>query len=227
MAKSFTINTPEYQEAQKKFYAYNVANDESALNTLNIKSIKFDFHLNNKNMTLTNNDNDEQINIVYKLDDENAATLISLQDFYTSNYDKIIDMSAKGNYVANDITAAIHTVSANNIFSKDVNAYIFNMTNNVNTINAFILTINAAAKVIPIFLGGGITGETAALLDSFTFGILPANVVDSSEEDTSKLVAIFIVYGVPYFKNNDEDSTSTAIEKSDISITIYYMGDDE
>lgn len=46
MAKSFTINTPKYQTAQKKFYAYNVANDESVLNTSNIKSTTFNFHLN-------------------------------------------------------------------------------------------------------------------------------------------------------------------------------------
>lgn len=37
MTKSFTINAPEYQEEQKKFYAYNVANDESVINAASIK----------------------------------------------------------------------------------------------------------------------------------------------------------------------------------------------
>lgn len=37
MTKSFTINAPEYQEEQKKFYAYNVANDESIINAASIK----------------------------------------------------------------------------------------------------------------------------------------------------------------------------------------------
>ena len=41
-------------------------------------------------MTWIKGGTDTQISIVYKLDDENTATLISLQDFYTNNYDKII-----------------------------------------------------------------------------------------------------------------------------------------
>lgn len=49
MAKSFTINTPKYQTAQKEFYAYNVANNESVLNTSSIKSTTFNFHLTDKN----------------------------------------------------------------------------------------------------------------------------------------------------------------------------------
>ena len=227
MAKSFTINTPEYQAAQKKFYAYNVANNKSVLNTSNIKSASFSFHFTNKNMTRTSSSNDEWVNIAYILDDENTATLISLQDFYTNNYNKIIDMSAKGNYVANDTTADIQTMSANNIFSKDVNAYMFNMSNTDNSINAFILTINAAAKAVPAFMLGITKNDgAAALLDSFTFGVLPAYLIDSSEEDKSKLVAIFMTCGFPYFKN-DEDSPDVATAESDISITIYYTGDDE
>ncbi len=38
MIKLFTINTPEYQEEQKKFYAYDVANDESILTSVSSKN---------------------------------------------------------------------------------------------------------------------------------------------------------------------------------------------
>lgn len=38
MTKSFTINAPEYQEEQKRFYAYNVANDESIINAASIRN---------------------------------------------------------------------------------------------------------------------------------------------------------------------------------------------
>lgn len=225
MAKSFTINTPEYQTAQKKFYAYNVANDESVLNTSNIKSTTFNFHFTNKNMTYVKGDTNLSSAIVYKLDDENTAILISLRDFYTSNYDKIIDMSAKGNYIAKDASADIESASANNIFSKDINAYTFNMADVSNSINAFVLAINAAAKAIPEFAANNIT-DAVALLDSFTFGLLPALFVDASEEDESKLAGIFMQYGFPYF-GDGKVNADTEIAESDISVTIYYMGDDK
>lgn len=227
MSKSFTINTPKYQTAQKEFYAYNVANDESVLNTSNIKSATFTFHLTDKNMTFVKGGSDMQVSIVYRLDDENTATLISLRDFYIGNYEKIVDMSAKGNYVANDNGAnAVDSTSANNIFSKDINAYIFNMTDEGTSINAFILAIGAAAKAILTFLVGDADGGVAALLDSFTFGVLPARIVDSSEEDESKLAGVFTLFGFPYF-GDGKDSTDEGGATSDISVTIYYKGDDE
>lgn len=227
MAKSFTINTPKYQTAQKEFYAYNVANNESVLNTSNVKSATFSFHLTDKNMIFVKGGSDTRVSIVYRLNDENTATLISLQDFYTSNYDKIIDMSAKGNYVINDNGAdGVDSISANSIFSKDINAYIFNMTEEGTIINAFILAIGAAAKAILTFLVGGKDDGVAALLDSFTFGVLPAHMVDSSEEDESKLAGIFMLYGFPYF-GDAEGSTDEGGAESDISVTIYYKGDDE
>lgn len=226
MAKSFTINTPKYQTAQKEFYAYNVTNNESVLNTSNIKSTTFDFHFTNKNMAYVKGGTDSQISIVYRLDDENTAALISLRDFYMSNYDKVVDMSAKGNYAVSSDTAEIDSISANNIFSKDINAYMFNMSEESAAINAFVLSINAAAKAILTFLDGGADDGTAALIDSFTFGVLPAVLVDESEEDESKLAGIFMLYAYPYF-GKGEDETDKGIAKSDISVTIYYGGDDE
>lgn len=234
MAKSFTINTTEYQAAQKKFYAHNVANDESVLNTSNIKSTTFNFHFTNKNMIAVDDGSDESPRIIYGLDDENTITLISLQDFYINNYSKIIDMSAKGAYSFNvpiDENTPI-IMSASNIFSKDVNAYKLDITIGSDKYeNIFVLTINAAAKAFPMFTDMKFSDSTMefASMDSFTFGILPAHLIDTSEEDESKLAGIFMVYGFPYFlgpsSTPDEDIHETTI--SDISVTIYYMGDDE
>lgn len=213
MNKSFTINTPEYQNAQKKFYAYNVANDKSTLNTSNIKSITFNFHLTNENMTLASedDDNDDMPRYMYTLDDENTATLHSLQDFYINNYDKIIDMSAKGNYIVN-VSSSI-TALANNIFSKDVNAYTITLSDDNDNYNFFILSADVAAKTLPILLSS--TVETnITLADSFAFVIAD---VSSSEA----LEAGFMSYGIPYFADFGDSS------KSDISVIIYYIGDDE
>lgn len=226
MSKSFTINTPKYQTAQKEFYAYNVANDKSVLNTSNIKSTTFNFHFTNKNMTYVKGGTDSQISIVYRLDDENTAALISLRDFYISNYDKVVDMSAKGNYVVSAETADIDSLSAKNIFSKDINAYMFNMSDVSGALDAFVLSINAAAKAILTFLAGGADDGAAALIGSFTFGVLPAVLVDESEEDESKLAGVFMLYAYPYF-GKGEDETDKGIAESDISVTIYYTGDDE
>ena len=236
MAKSFTINTPKYQTAQKEFYAYNVTNDKSVLNTSNIKSTTFSFHLNIENVkTLDVGSSPTIERYVYTLDDENSAELVSLQNFYINNYDKIIDMSAKGSYNADFTKADTEgnipvAMSASNIFSKDVNAYILDMSIDTGKLeNSFILTINAAAKSYLMLGGNNFTNSTElAPMDSFTFITLPASEIDSSEKDTSKLIGAFIVYGYPYFMEPGEDgNTSGIIAESDISVTIYYMGDDK
>lgn len=236
MAKSFTINTSKYQAAQKKFYAYNVANDKSVLNTSNIKSATFNFHFTNKNMILIQDGSDENARGIYKLDDENTAILISLQNFYLNNYGKIIDMSANGDYnfdlkLSSGENSSI-IMSASNIFSKNVNAYKLDMTVGSDIItNVFILTINAAAKAFPMAIAEKISGENTelALMDDFTFGLIPTHFIDESEEDESKLTGLFMIYGFPYFlgPSSKPDEDISGIANSNIAVNMLYMGDDE
>ena len=69
MTKSFTINAPEYQEEQKKFYVYNVANDEAIINAASIKKATFSFHLTSDNLVLLNESSENKINYVYQFDE--------------------------------------------------------------------------------------------------------------------------------------------------------------
>lgn len=87
MTKLFTVNTPEYQRAQKKFYAYNVVND--SIDTSTIKTKEFEIILENYEKTYLSD------NSILKITLTNAQRKIveDANKFCYENQDRIISLT--------------------------------------------------------------------------------------------------------------------------------------
>lgn len=210
MTKSFTINAPEYQEEQKKFYAYNVANDESIINTASIKKATFSFHLTSDNLVLLNESSDNKINYVYQFDEENSNVLFALRAFYITNYERIISMTAKADYAA---TVQEINLGATKIFTNKVDAYIANLAEASlsNPVNDFILTCKPSAKSIMLF-----TNEASIesiLTDEFIFRV--TNALDDNRNEK----CVIVTYEGWF--------TDFKPASSDIDVSIYYTEDEK
>lgn len=211
MTKSFTINAPEYQEEQKKFYAYNVANDESIINAASIKKATFSFHLTSGNLVLLNASSDNKINYVYQFDEENSNALFALRAFYITNYERIISMTAKAEYAA---TVQEMNLATTKIFTDKVDAYIANLAGASlsNPVNDFILTCKPSAKN-SIMLFTNEANINNILADEFIFRV--TNTLDDNYNEK----CVFITYEGWF---TDFESAS-----SDIDVSIYYTEDEK
>ena len=208
MTKSFTINAPEYQAEQKKFYAYNVANDESIINAASIKKATFSFHLTSDNLVLLNESSADKINYVYQFDEENSNVLFALRDFYATNYERVISMTANAEYAA---TSQEINFGATKIFTNKVDAYIANadgLTNGV-PVNDFILTCKPSAKN-SIMLFTNQASIESILNDEFIFRV--TNTLDDNRNEK----CVLITYN-SFFTG--------AVANSDIAVSIYYTED--
>lgn len=209
MTKSFTINAPEYQEEQKKFYAYNVANDEAIINAASIKRATFSFHMTSANLTLQNESDSNKIQYIYLFDEENSNVLFALRDFYIANYERIIGMTAKGDYAA---TAPGISLDTTKIFTNNVDAYIGNFTQESmgDSINDFILTCKPSPKnsTMPFTNEASIA---SILGDEFIFRI--TNTLDDARNEK----AAFVTYEGWFTDFGDANSN--------IDVSIYYMED--
>ena len=209
MTKSFTINAPEYQAEQKKFYAYNVANDESIINAASIKKATFCFHLTSDNLVLLNESSENKINYVYQFNEENSNVLFALREFYITNYERIINMTANAEYAA---TAQEINFGATKIFTNKVDAYIANadgLTNGV-PVNDFILTCKPSAKNSIMQFTNQANIESI-LTDEFIFRVTKTLGDNRNEK------CVLITYN-SFFTNVNAAS-------SDIYVSIYYTED--
>lgn len=196
MAKSFTINAPEYQKAQKKFYAYNVANDPSAMTAGNIKHIDFPFNLSPSTLTVISmlaNDETLEHTYCYALDEENSKSLLAFKDFYVSHKDKIMSMSAYADYklsMLNEPSMNGSILLADNIYTTKVDAYDFkNIKKNADNEDViydwFLVSMNVRAKTVQDvinILDGDYAGTNLLTLagfgneavNTFAFGVISA-----------------------------------------------------
>ena len=209
MTKSFTINAPEYQEEQKKFYAYNVANDESIINAASIKKVTFHFHLTSDNLVLLNASSNNKINYVYQFDEENSNVLFALRNFYVTNYERIISMTAKAEYAA---TVQGMNLAATKIFTDKVDAYIANLAGAslAGPVNDFILTCKPSAKNSIMLFTNNASLESI-LTDEFIFRV--TNTLDDNLNEK----CVCITYEGWF---TDFESAS-----SDVDVSIYYTED--
>ena len=202
----------------------------STSSNIKIKTFSFNFKQMPKSMVHRN------VYIIYMLENELEKSLLDMRDWWKENSDKVLHIKANGNYALLDSTTSNEFMSAKNIMTDEVNAYLFNNLENdfipYTVENCLLVDIKVNSCYVQSMLGSTDL-ERDELIDfiegqNFRFFTGPKSFFTKNPEDLEQ-GAFFQVSFIPwlgvYDKNEEEPSTIdfNKIVKCNIDVSFIYV----
>ena len=196
----------------------------------NVKIKTFSFNFTNRPEW-----NQRNIFYLYMLDGDSKTTLFNMREWWKENSDRVLHIKAGGNYILNNSKTGVEMTSAKNIFSNEVNTYIFSNVDNelvlpVNVENCFILSIRVNASYPMAITDDSLDENTLPTIEemqNFRFFIAP-KAVFTGDLDDSEDAAFFQVFYLPYLGLPDVEGDGSSIIfdmnfKCNIDVSFMYV----